>query len=184
MSATGTSAVAVVVLHALAAPRDASLEALLGPGPAEGLREELVILARRWAAAVAPGRAYEATTVGAAGAALHGHDGPVILVAPDVPRLEPAFAEAALADLAAGAVVAVAPSSDGTPFLVAVADADLDEDLITVSPFERIGQDERMTRRGVGLLRSERRLVSAADALALAADPLAPASLRPFLPRP
>jgi hypothetical protein len=184
VSPTGTSGLAVVVLHALAAPRDTSLDALLGPGPAEALRDEVVVLARRWAAEVAPGLAYEATTVGAAGAAVHGHEGPVILVATDVPRLEPGFAEAAVADLAHGALVSVAPSSDGTPFLVAVADADLDEDLITVSPFERVGQDERMTRRGVGLLRTERRLVSAADALALAADPLAPPSLRRFLPRP
>ncbi|HEU4979361.1 MAG TPA: hypothetical protein VFT42_10730, partial [Solirubrobacteraceae bacterium] len=71
----------------LAAAPDPALGALLGEAVAERLEVEMAARARRWAAAVAPGRAFEATSFAAAEAAVHGHDGPLLLAAPDVPAL-------------------------------------------------------------------------------------------------
>ena len=93
---------AAVIVGSLAAPDDPALDELLGADGARALRAELAARARRWAAEVAPGRCFEATTLGAAEAALHGHDGPVLLAAPDVPALDQRLARAALDDLAAG----------------------------------------------------------------------------------
>jgi len=178
--------VATVVLHALAAPRDPELDALLGPERAEALRDALALRARRWAARVGAGRAYEATTVGATGAALHDHDGPVLMVAPDVPSLRDDAAVLALADLADGAIVVVGPSTDGSPFLIGVPSAEPEALELAGATFERLAGDPRMAGAGVGMLRSERRLVTVADARAFAADPLADpellAHLRHVLP--
>lgn len=165
--------VAAIVLYALAAPRDDGLEGLLGAERAGALRDDLALGARRWAARVAPDLAFEATTVGAAGMALHDHEGPVLLVAPDVPRLDEGLAEAALADLADGAIVVLAPTADGSPYLVAVPSA-APEVLERVGrSFDGFADDPGLTESGVGMLRSERRLVSADDARAYAADPCA-----------
>lgn len=135
-------------------------------------------IACAWAAAVAPGHAFEANTIGAAAAALEGHEGPVIFVAPDVPGLDERVGAAALEDLAAGAAFVVGPTNDGSPYLLAFPDA---------SP-ERLALLEREHREelfalaegmegGLGMVRSERRLVSPSDARALAADPALPVEL-------
>jgi hypothetical protein len=119
-------------------------------------------------------------------ATLHDHHGPVLLVGPDVPRLDDALAAAALGDLAAGNTFSFAPATDGRPFLLAVARADAAH-LALLGPRDR-HRDELFALAAelggeIGMLRSERRLVTAADARSLAIDPLAPATLRPLLAR-
>jgi hypothetical protein len=153
------------------------------------VRDALAARARRWAAAVAPDRAYEATTLGAAEAAVHGHDGPLLLAAPDVPALSAALARAALEDIAAGCDVVVGASHDARPYLVGVRRPE--PELIEIAG-ETFGGGllVAFAQRGgvLGMLRSERRLSSAEDARALALDPLAPPDLRAILglpgPRP
>jgi hypothetical protein len=173
--------VAAVVLATLAAPADPGLDDLLGAGSAGGLRNAMAARARRWAAAVAPGRAYEANTAGAAIAALHGHTGPVLLAAPDVPGLDVRHAEIALGDLSAGALAAIAPATDATPFLLGFAHAEPELIELAGAAFEALAQRIYAGEGILGLLRSERRLVTPADARALAADPVAPEELLAFL---
>jgi hypothetical protein len=76
---------AAVVLASLAAPADPALDDLLGAVAAAALRRELARRARRWAAAAAPGQAFEATTPDAALAALAGHPGPSCSSRPTCP---------------------------------------------------------------------------------------------------
>lgn len=173
MAPTTIEPVAAIVLYALAAPRDPELDALLGPERSEALRETLALRARRWAARVGGERAFEATTIGAAGVALHDHRGPVLMVAPDVPTLHEDAAFVALTDLEAGALVVVGPSTDGSPFLVGVPSAEPDVLEFAAATFEVLVENPRMAEAGVGMLRSERRLVTVADAHAFVADPLA-----------
>ena len=175
---------AAAVVGALAAPPDPGLDALLGPELSDRLRAELAARARRWAAAVAPGRAFEATTLAAAAAALQGHDGPILLVAPDVPGLDAEVAAAALDDLAHGVDVAVGSAHDARPYLVAAPRVD-DELLELVAAGFAGGMLQAFAERGLelGILRSERRLASIADAQALALDPLAPAALAAIVRR-
>lgn len=169
--------VAAVVLASLSAAPDPGLDALLGAGQADALREELAARARRWAARVAPELAFEATSPVMAEAALRGHPGPVLLVAGDVPALDVPMALIALQDLAAGATLAWAPTSDGSPFLVAFPR--LEGELLALLGQGFEAWTDAVSRRGGGLamLRSERRLVTPADAHALAADPIAPEAL-------
>lgn len=169
--------VAAVVLGSLAAPPDPELDALLGTAGAAQVRDALVARARRWAAAVAPDIAFEANTAGAAAAALHDHGGPVLLASWDVPGLSERLAAAALADLRAGAFVTFAPATDGRPFLLGLPS--MDEEVVALldtSPEQVMAYASRH-EGGMGMLPHERRLVSAGDARALAADPLAPAEL-------
>jgi hypothetical protein len=176
---------AIVLVQELAAPADRALDELLGAGGAEQLRTELVARSRRWAAATAPGHAYEATSIAAAGAALHahGHDGPALLAAPDVPLLDDRLAADALGDVEAGCDVAVGAAHDGRPYVLAVRAAELLHDL-AIGPRDDVLRT--LGERGLrfGLLRSERRLVAPADVQALALDPLAPDELVPLLRPP
>lgn len=172
---------AAVVLDTLGAPADADLAAALGAETALAVRAEVRANARRWAARVAPGRAFEATSPGAAAAALDGHDGPVVLVSPDVPTLGPEHEASIRADLAAGAGLLVGSAHDGRPYVVVLAQAD-------PALVERAGDgwEELMAAAGerglaVAMIRHERRLASAADARALALDPLAPEPLAALL---
>jgi hypothetical protein len=170
--------VAAVIVGSLAAPEDPALDELLGTDAARALRAELAARARRWAAAVAPGRCFEATTLGAAQAALHGHDGPVLLAAPDVPALDQRLALAALGDLAAGCDIVLGAAHDARPYILAVRRPD-PELLALVERSLDGGILGAFAEGGVtlGMLRHERRLASAGDARALAIDPLAPAEL-------
>jgi hypothetical protein len=169
-----------VVVAALAAPHDPALEELLGADAVWGLRAELVARARRWAAAAAPGRAFEAETIAAAAAALHGHDGPVLLVAPDVPGLCEHHAVAALEDLADGLEIVFGPATDGLPFLLAFSSVEHELLDHAASSFEALATTVRTHASGLGMVRSERRLVTPADVRALAADPLASPELTAF----
>jgi len=116
---------------------------------------------------------------GALRGALGDHHGPLLLAAPDVPRLDDALAEAALGDLAAGCALSFAPATDARPCLLALASPD--DDLLRLVTARR-RRDEVLAAAlalggEVGLLRSERRLVTPGDARALALDPLAPPEL-------
>jgi hypothetical protein len=167
-----------VIVGSLAAPDDTALDERLGADGARALRAELAARARRWAAEVAPGRCFEATTLGAAEAALAGHDGPVLLAAPDVPALDARLARAALEDLAAGCDIALGAAHDARPYILAVPRPD--PELLALA--ERAldgGVLGAFAERGItlGMLRHERRLASAGDARALAIDPLAPPEL-------
>jgi hypothetical protein len=167
-----------VIVSALGAPLDPGLDELLGADGAREVRAALAARARRWAAAVAPDRAFEATTLGAAEAALAGHQGPVLLAAPDVPALDPALARTALEDLAAGCDIALGAAHDARPYILAVPRPDPGLMALVERSLDG-GVLGAFAERGVtlGMLRHERRLASAADARALAIDPLAPADL-------
>lgn len=167
-----------MVVAELAAPVDPALRELLGAAAVERLGAELAARARRWAAAVAPDRAFEATSLGAAEAAVYGHQGPLLLAAPDVPGLDLAVARAALADLEAGSAMSVGTTHDARPYLVALPRVEPDLVAAAGASFPG-GVLASFAERGVefGLLRSERRLRSPADARALALDPLAPPEL-------
>jgi hypothetical protein len=141
--------------------------------------------ARRWAAAVAGERAFEATSLAAVGAAVHGHGGPLLVAAPDVPGLDLELARIALDDLAAGCDVAVGPAHDARPYLVAVPDAGSPLLELVQEGFFAGGVLGVFADRGVtlGMLPAERRLVTAADARAFALDPLTPRDIAALLPR-
>ena len=168
---------AAVVLDALAAPLDAGLDAAVGPGAAQRLRRELRAATRRWAASVAPGSAFEATSGAAAVLALDGHEGPVVLVSPDVPALSEIHAQATLADLLDGIGVVVGSGHDARPFLVGLAHADPELIELATGPFEPLFGAALERGLTLSMIRHERRLVSAGDARALALDPLAPPGL-------
>lgn len=170
----------MVVLAALGEPPDPALD------PA--LREAVATHAVDWARSVAGEERAFASDAGPdeLGELLADHSGPAVFVAPDVPRLDAWLAEAALGDLAAGCVLSFAPATDARPFLVALA-APRPEALALVA----LGDQRRdaffaaaLALGGeVGLLRSERRVVTPADAGALALDPLVPEPLRSLAAR-
>lgn len=123
----------------------------------------------------------------ALGELLAGHDGPVLLVGPDVPRLDDALARGALADVTTGgSVFSFAPATDGKPFLLALR-SPTPEALALVGSRDRTREEvfaQAMALGGeVGMLRSERRVVTPADAASLALDPILPASLRELAAR-
>jgi hypothetical protein len=173
---------AAVIVGALGAPSDPGLDRLLGEDGARKLRAALAVRARRWAQATAPDHAFEASTMAAALAALHGRPGPVLFAAPDVPGLDASLTRAALADLVAGCDVAVGVAHDARPYVVAAPRADA-ELLELVEASFASGVLTAFAERGLvlGMLRHERRLASAADARALAIDPLAPPDLADLL---
>jgi hypothetical protein len=125
--------------------------------------------------------AAEDEVAAALGEALGDHAGPVLLVAPDVPRLDDALAEAVLGDLSAGCALSFAPATDSRPYLLALAQAS-SQSLALVGARDRHREAvfaAAMELGGdVGLLRSERRVVTPRDARALAIDPIVPADLR------
>jgi hypothetical protein len=170
--------VAAVIVGSLAAPDDPGLDELLGAAGARAVRAELAARARRWAAEVAPGHAFEAATLDAARVALYGHAGPVLLAAPDVPALDRRLARAALEDLAAGCDIALGAAHDARPYLLAVPRPDPDLMALVERSLDG-GVLGAFAERGItlGMLRHERRLASAGDARALAIDPLAPSDL-------
>jgi hypothetical protein len=138
--------------------------------------------ARRWAAEVAPDRAYEATTLHAAAAAVHDHEGPLLLAAPDVPALDVAVAHVALDDLAAGCDIVIGVAHDALPYLVALPR--LDDALLEFAAAGFSGGILPMFgERGLtlGMLAHHRRLATAADARAFALDPLTPPDLAALL---
>jgi hypothetical protein len=169
-------------VEALAAPPDPALGALLGEEGAERVGAMLRARARRWAAAVARDRSFEATSLAAAAAAVHGHAGPLLLAAPDVPALDVPIAQQALADLAAGCDVVIGVAHDALPYLVAVPRPD--DDLVALAAVGFAGGVlQAFSDRGLtlGMLAHHRRLSTAADARAFALDPLTPPDIAALL---
>jgi hypothetical protein len=120
--------------------------------------------------------------------ALSGHTGPVVLVAPDVPGLDTALAEAILGDLGDGCTVIVGAAHDTRPYVIALRRATPDGLALATGVLEGgvIGAAARAAEGLpggllLGLLRSERRCATAADAQALACDPLLPPELAALL---
>jgi hypothetical protein len=108
----------------------------------------------------------------------------VLLAAPDVPGLDQRVVRDALDDLAEGCDVAVGAAHDARPYLIALSSPR--QELLDLAQ-ESFGGGllSAFADRGLvlGLLRSERRLTSAADVRAMAADPRAPAELVALLGR-
>ncbi|MEJ7784771.1 MAG: hypothetical protein WKF96_08210 [Solirubrobacteraceae bacterium] len=169
----------MVVLATLGEAQDPALD------PA--LREAVAAHAASWARSVAGEGLALVTDAAPAvlGDLLAGHDGPVMFVAPDVPRLDAALAQAALGDIAAGCIVSFAPATDATPFLLAFADRRPEALALLAGdrPRNALFADAMALGDEVGLLRSERRVVTPADARALALDPLVSADLRALAAR-
>ena len=160
---------------------DLSLVESLGPDGAAAVHAWLGDRALAWARSHGPSLHAAVHDGAEAVATLDGHAGPVLLVASDVPGLDDRLADAALADLAHGAQLAMAPATDGRPFLVALARADPELVLAAANGLPDRQAGAQLAGGEFGLLRSERRLVSAGDARAFAADPLTPPDLAALL---
>jgi glycosyltransferase A (GT-A) superfamily protein (DUF2064 family) len=113
--------------------------------------------------------------------AVAGHDGPVVLVAPDVPALGDHHLDAVRGDLAAGVLMSMAATGDGTPFLVALSSAAPELLALVGASFNDVLAAAADGGRELGMLRAERRLTTLGDARALLVDPLTPPELRGLL---
>ncbi|HET8537454.1 MAG TPA: hypothetical protein VFL73_09780 [Solirubrobacteraceae bacterium] len=145
------------------------------------MRSLLASRALDWAAAHGPALHLAVDDGPAAVAALDGHAGAVLLVAGDVPGLDERLATAALADLAEGAQLAMAPATDGRPFLIALAEPEPQLVRAAANGLPDRQSAAELIGGEIGLLRSERRLVTPGDARAFAADPLTPRALADLL---
>ncbi len=114
---------------------------------------------------------------------------PLLVVWPDLPRLRPEHATAALGDLRAGCDVVLGPVIDGGLYLIAIAHPvpklfalpeqswrGRDVMMIGLSAVQDAGLE-------VGILRAERALHRPGDVRAALADPLLPESLAKLLRR-
>jgi hypothetical protein len=174
----------VLILGALAAPVDPALPAQLGASAHERLRAVLRARTLGWGRAVGGGAdPLDAEVVDEVPGLLAraGHSGPIMLAAPDVPGLREDLATAALADLAAGLDLSVGPTGDGSTFFVAIARSDPALLGLVGVPFPEVAVAAGAAGLRLGMLRSERRLVTPADGLALLADPMAPHDLTELL---
>ena len=123
----------------------------------------------------------------ATGAALEDHGGPVVLVGVDSPQLHAAHAAAAVDDLRAGIDMTVGPATDGGYYLIGLREPHPE---LFALPTEAWGGEDvlRLTLEAaataglsIGMLRSERDLDDAQDALAFLADPCTPEEVRAVL---
>jgi hypothetical protein len=172
----------VIVLDTLAAPRAPELGERLGAAGEEALCAFMRERTRRWARMAGGGaEPLELTDTDAVAAAVAGHDGPVVAVAPDVPALSEDHLAAVRDDLAAGVLLSSAATGDGTPFLVALSSASPELLDLLGAPFDAIMAAAAQAGAVLGMLRAERRLVSVADARAVLVDPMAPSELRALL---
>jgi hypothetical protein len=172
---------AALVVDSLAAPPDPALDDALGADRALALRALLRDRALDWARSHGPALHAAVADGAAVIGALDGHAGPVLLLAPDVPGLDDRLAAAALEDLAEGARLAMAPATDGRPFLLALAHPDPELLRAAADGLPDRQAASELIDGDLGLLRSERRLVTPGDARAFAADPLTPPDLAALL---
>ena len=194
-----------------------ALEPLLGPDGCAALQSALIVAAVKWAYEVAPGSVHVAydppdaapemralLPTGTARFPQNGngigrrladatahvfarHPGPVLVVWPDLPRLRPDHAAAALSDLRAGCDVALGPVIDGGFYLIAIDRPQ--PKLFALSEQAWRGPDvmavalAAASKAGleIGILRAERALHRPADLRAARADPTLPSELARIL---
>jgi glycosyltransferase A (GT-A) superfamily protein (DUF2064 family) len=115
------------------------------------------------------------------------HDGPLLIAWPDLPRLRPAHAQAALGDLHAGCDVVLGPAMDGGLYMIGIARPlprlfALPEHVWRSPDVMTVGvAAAREAGLEIGILRIERALHRPADARAALADPLVPAEFHQLL---
>lgn len=194
-----------------------ALEPLIGTDGCAALQAALIIAAVRWARAVAPGAVHVAHDPPDAGPELRAlvrddttlfpqngdgigrrladatarvfarHQGPVIVVWPDLPRLRPEHGTAAMGDLSAGCGLVLGPVIGGGLYLIAMARPQ--PKLFSLPEQAWRGPDVMtmgLAAAGsagleVGILRTERALQRPADLRAARADPTLPADVARIL---
>jgi glycosyltransferase A (GT-A) superfamily protein (DUF2064 family) len=117
------------------------------------------------------------------------HERPLLVVWPDLPRLRPEHATAALGDLGAGCDVVLGPVIDGGLYLIGISHPV--PKLFALPEQSWRGRDVMMiglsavreAKLEVGILRAERALHRPADVRAALADPLLPDGLAKILRR-
>jgi uncharacterized protein len=196
-----------------------ALEPLLGADVCLALQSLLIVRTVAWAEKVAPGSVHVAHDPPDAAADLRAlvgegvalfpqngdgiasrladaaarvfarHEGPLLIVWPDLPRLRPSHANGALDDLRAGCDVVLGPAVDGGLYLIGIG-----------RPLPRLfALPEQMWRSPdvmtvgfaaaheagleIGLLRVERALHRPADVRAALADPLIPREIKQLIAR-
>jgi glycosyltransferase A (GT-A) superfamily protein (DUF2064 family) len=118
------------------------------------------------------------------------HSGPLLIVWPDLPRLRPEHASAALEDLHTGADVVLGPAIDGGLYLIAIPKPlpklfALPEEVWRSPDVMMVGiAAARDAGLEVGILRAERALHRPADVRAALVDPLLPRYIGQILSRP
>ena len=184
MSAAGTSPT-VLLLDPVDDGTD--LAAAIGTHRAAEVRALLGARAARWARSVA-GEAVIRSADGesltdAAQRAFGGSGGPLLMARPELPVWRALHGSAALSDLAQGCGVAVGPVFDGGFYLVGLSEPlpGLLELRDGPDAMNRAFMAAHEAGIGVGLLRAERGLRSAADVAAALADPLLDDELRSML---
>jgi hypothetical protein len=196
-----------------------ALEPLIGADACVALQSLLIARTVSWAKAVAPGAVHVAhdppdaagelrpltggdvtlfpqngdgiamRLADAASRVYTRHEGPLLIVWPDLPRLRSAHADGALGDLAAGCDVVLGPAVDGGMYLVGIArplprlfalpeHAWRSRDVMTVGIAAA-----REAGLEIGILRVERALHRPSDARAALADPLVPEPVAQLLRR-
>jgi uncharacterized protein len=187
-----------------------ALEPLLGADGCAALQAALILAAVRWARTVAPGAVYVAHDPPDAAPEMRAflpadtallpqngdgigrrlahatarvfvrHHGPVLVVWPDLPRLRPDHATAALSDMDAGCDLVLGPVIGGGLYLIAI---DRPQPKLFALPEQAWrGPDvmmmgiaaARSADLEVGILRSERALHRPSDLRAARADPMLP----------
>lgn len=171
---------AVVVLDEMAADREPALRECLGPELDDEVQRVVREHVLAWARTV-PGTLHEARRAEDVPALLEGHDGPVLLVAPDVPTLNAHHLEAACADLDDGVTLIFGQSNDASPFLLVLAEPDTEILRRAARPLDDLASLAAAAGGSFGMLRPERRLATVNDARAWRADPVAPLGLRELL---
>jgi glycosyltransferase A (GT-A) superfamily protein (DUF2064 family) len=194
-----------------------ALEPLLGADACVALQSLLIARTIAWAADIAPGHIHVAHDPPDAGPALRPlvgagvnlfpqngegiaarladaaarvfarHTGPLLIVWPDLPRLQRAHAEGALADLDAACDVVLGPAVEGGLYLIGIGRPlprlfALPEQVWRNPDVMAVGvAAARDAGLEIGILRVERALHRPADVRAALADPLLPREFRQAL---
>jgi len=196
-----------------------ALEPLLGPDGCVALQSALIAQVAGWASEVAPGGVHvahdppdggrelrplvgadasmfpqngdgiAARLADAAARVFARKDGPLLIVWPDLPRLRPDHATAALDDLRAGCDAVLGPVIDGGLYLLGIARPlpklfALPEQAWRSPDVMKLGlAAARDAALEIGILRGERALHRPADVRAALADPMLPGDIERILRR-